>query len=504
MVATPESAVARPDRLRWWALVVVCLAMFMNSLDSSIVNVALPAIQHDLRFSPSGLTWVVDAYLITFGSFLLLAGRLGDLLGRRKVFLGGIALFTLSSVVCGLAHSQAVLVVGRFFQGAGGAFSSSVIIAIIVTEFPLAAERSRAMGAYIFVAVGGGSIGLLVGGVLTQALSWHWIFFINLPIGLFTVVAGRALIVENVGLGITRDVDILGSVLITVALMVGIFGISTATRYGWWSAHTLATVGASVVLVVAFVLLEARLADPIMPLRILRIPTLTRSSIIRGMLATGMFSTFFLGALYLEGVLGFTPVQTGLAFLPMSVTMGILSSGITARLVDRYGDKRVLLPGMAMGALGLLWLTTLSTTSTYWSGPFPAFLLLGLGAGTAFAPLLTIAMTEVPVADAGLGSGIVNVSMQMAAALGLAVLSALAAGRTRAQVAAGQTVPEALTSGYRLAFLLAGLLVAAGAVVAAVALEGHGPRPVADPLGDDDRAPLTGPHGAGMDGPSAG
>jgi EmrB/QacA subfamily drug resistance transporter len=485
MSAPTTPAPPRSDRLRWWALVVVCLAMFMNSLDSSIVNVALPAIQRDLHFTPSGLTWVVDAYLITFGSFLLLAGRLGDLVGRRKVFLGGIALFTASSVLCGVAQSQALLVAGRFLQGIGGAFSSSVIIAIIVTEFPLASERSRAMSAYIFVAVGGGSIGLLVGGVLTQALSWHWIFFINVPIGIFTVVAGRALIVENAGLGISRDVDVLGSVLITVALMLGIYGISTATRFGWLSAHTLGFVGASVVLLAAFVALEARLRDPIMPLRILRIPTLTRSSIIRGMLATGMFSTFFLGALYLEGVLGFTPVQTGLAFLPMSVTMGILSSGITARLVDRFGDKRVLLPGMAMGAAGLLWLTTLTTHSSYWSVMFPAFLLLGLGAGTAFAPLLTIAMTDVPVADAGLGSGIVNVSMQMAAALGLAILSARAASRTRALAAAGHAVPSALTSGYRLAFLLAGLLVAAGTVVAAVALEGHAPRAVADPLADD-------------------
>jgi len=475
----------RSDRLRWWALVVVCLAMFMNSLDSSIVNVALPAIQRDLHFSPSGLTWVVDAYLITFGSFLLLAGRLGDLIGRRKVFLGGITLFTLSSVMCGLAHSQAMLVTGRFLQGIGGAFSSSVIIAIIVTEFPLASERSRAMSAYIFVAVGGGSIGLLVGGVLTQALSWHWIFFINVPIGIFTVVAGRALIVENTGLGIANGVDITGSILITVSLMLGIYGISTATRFGWLSAHTMSFVGASVAMLVAFAVIESRLANPIMPFRVLRISTLTRSSVIRGMLATGMFSTFFLGALYLEGVLGFGPVQTGLAFLPMSVTMGVLSSGITARLVDRYGDKRVLLPGMILGAMGLLWLTTITTTSSYWVTMFPAFLLLGLGAGTAFAPLLTIAMTDVPVADAGLGSGIVNVSMQMAAALGLAILSALAAGRTRNLVASGHGVAEAMTSGYRLAFLLAGLLVLIGAVVAAVALEGHGPRVVADPLVDE-------------------
>ena len=454
---------------------VVCLAMFMNALDSSIVNVALPDIQKDLHFTASGLTWVVTAFLISFGSFLLMAGRLGDLVGRRKVFLSGIVLFTLSSIACGVAQSQTMLVVGRFFQGIGGAFSSSVIIAIIVTEFPKSAERSRAMSAYIFVAVGGGSIGLLVGGILTQALNWHWIFFINVPIGLFTFVFGRVLIVENVGLGIRNGVDVTGSILVTVSLMLGIYAISTTTEYGWLSAHTLGFGAASVALLVGFFLLESRLANPIMPLRILRIPTLTRSSVIRGMLATGMFTTFFLGALYLEGVLGYTPVQTGLAFLPMSVTMGILSAGITARLVTRFGDKRVLIPGMVAGTVGLLLLTTLGTTTPYVSVMLPAFLLIGLGAGTAFAPLLSIAMADVPVADAGLGSGIVNVSMQMASALGLAVLSAVATGRSHALEGAGHPTKVALTDGYRLAFLIGAVLVGIGTVVAAVALDGHSP-----------------------------
>jgi EmrB/QacA subfamily drug resistance transporter len=475
--ATDVSPAPRSDRKRWWALVVVCLAMFMNALDSSIVNVALPDIQKDLHFSASGLTWVVTAFLITFGSCLLMAGRLGDLIGRRKVFLGGIVVFTSASVMCGVADSQAMLIVGRFLQGIGGAFSASAIIAIIVTEFPEPAERARAMSAYIFVAVGGGSIGLLVGGILTQALSWHWIFFINVPIGLFTFVAGRALIAENVGLGIRTGVDVTGSVLITVSLMLGIYAISTATQYGWRSTHTLGFGGASLAMLVVFFVLESRLANPIMPLRILRIRTLTRSSVIRGMLATGMFTTFFLGALYLEGVLGFTPVQTGLAFLPMSVTMGILSAGVTARLVTRFGDKRVLIPGMLAGTVGLLLLTTLGTHTSYLSVMFPAFLLIGAGAGTAFAPLLSIAMADVPVVDAGLGSGIVNVSMQMASALGLAILSAIATGRTHVLEVAGHTTASALTDGYRLAFLISSILVGIGTVVAVVALDKSGPRP---------------------------
>jgi EmrB/QacA subfamily drug resistance transporter len=453
----------------------------MNALDSSIVNVALPAIEQDLRFTPSDLAWVVDAFLISFGSFLLMAGRLGDLIGRRKVFLTGIVVFTVSSIACGVAQNQAMLVVGRFCQGIGGAFSSAVIIAIIVTEFPGPAERSRAMSAYIFVAVGGGSIGLLVGGILTEALDWHWIFFINVPIGVVTFVFGRILVVENVGLGIRHGVDVTGSILVTVSLMLGIYAISTATRYGWLSAHTLGFGGASVVLLAGFFFVESRLADPIMPLRVLRIPTLTRSSVIRGTLATGMFSTFFLGALYLEEVLGYTPVLTGLAFLPLAVTMGILSAGITARLVTRFGDKRVLIPGMVAGTLGLLLLTTLGPTTPYTSVLLPAFLLIGLGAGTAFAPLLSIAMADVPVADAGLGSGIVNVSMQMASALGLAVLSAVATGRTRALEAAGRPTPVALTDGYRLAFLIAAVLVGTGTVVAALALEKSPPRPAGTP-----------------------
>jgi EmrB/QacA subfamily drug resistance transporter len=475
--APVSTGAPRSARVRWWALVVVCLAMFMNALDSSIVNVALPDIQKDLHFTSSSLAWVVDAFLITFGSFLLMAGRLGDLIGRRKVFLTGIVLFTGASIMCGVAQSQAVLITGRFLQGIGGAFSASVIIAIIVTEFPEAGERSKAMSAYIFVAVGGGSIGLLIGGILTQALNWHWIFFINVPIGVFTFIFGRALIVENTGLGIRTGVDVAGSVLVTVALMVGIYGISTATEYHWVSAHTLGFVGAAVLMLVAFVVLESRLANPIMPLRIFRIRTLTRSSIIRGMLATGMFTTFFLGALYLEGVLGFSPVQTGLAFLPMSVTMGILSAGITARLVTRFGDKRVLIPGMVAGTLGLLLLTTLGTDTSYVSVMLPAFLLIGLGAGTAFAPLLSIAMADVPVVDAGLGSGIVNVSMQMSSALGLAILSAIATGRTHALEAAGHPVEVALTDGYRLAFLISAVLVGVGTVVAVVALERSGTRP---------------------------
>lgn len=461
---------ADADRRRWIALVVVCLAALMNALDGSIVNVALPDIQHSLHFTQSGLTWVVDAYLITFGSFLLMAGRLGDLAGRKKVFLAGVTLFTLASISCGSAPDQAMLVASRFVQGIGGALSSSVVIAIIVSEFPKPSERARAMSAYIFVAVGGGSIGLLAGGLLTQALSWHWIFFVNVPIGIATLAFGRVLIVENAGLGLRQGVDVTGSVLVTVALMVMIYGVISASNVGWGSPETLGLLAGGVVLFAGFLLLESKLANPIMPLRILRLRSLTGSSVIRGLMATGMFSTFFIGALYLEHVLHYSPIMTGLAFLPMTAGMATMSSGLAARLVDRFGPRPVMYPGVVTAGAGLLLLALAGQHPGYVPHVFFAFLLLGLGAGAAMIPLLQIAMAEVPKADAGLASGIVNVSMQMTAALGLAVLSTIATDRTASLVAAGRSLVAAATGGYRLALLIAAACVAAGLLAAPVVL----------------------------------
>ena len=468
----PQSQSDADDRRRWVALVVVCLAMFMNALDGSIVNVALPDIQKSLHFSQSGLTWVVDAYLISFGSFLLMAGRLGDLIGRKKVFLAGVGLFMLASIACGSADSQGMLVAARFVQGIGGALSSSVIVAIIVTEFPKPAERAKAMSAYVFVAVGGGSIGLLAGGVLTQFLSWHWIFFVNIPIGIATLLLGRFLIVENVGLGLKQGVDWLGSVLVTVSLMVGIYGIVTASSDGWGSAHTLGILAAAVVLFAGFIVLESKLDNPIMPLRILRIRTLTGSSAIRGLLATGMFSTFFIGALYLEHVLGYSPVKTGLAFMPATIGMAVMSAGPTAWLVNRFG-KVVMYPAMVMAAAGLLLLASAGEGASYFPTICFAFLLLGVGAGASFMPLLQIGMSEIPKDDAGLGSGIVNVSQQMAAAVGLAVLSSIATTRTHALLADGHAALGSLTAGYQLALVLAAASVLLGLILAPILLRTH-------------------------------
>lgn len=458
------------ERRRWVALIVVCLAMLMNALDSSIVNVALPSIQRSLHFSSSGLTWVVDAYLIAFGSFLLLAGRLGDLVGRKKVFLGGVTLFTLSSLACALAVSQSMLLAARFAQGVGGAISTSVIVAIIVTEFTGAAERARAMSAYLFVAVGGGSIGLLVGGLLTQAVSWHWIFMINVPIGILTLVLGSALITEHPGLGIRHGLDVAGSLLMTLSLMVGIYAIVTASSNGWLSGHTLGFAAAALVLILAFFTVEARVTSPIVPLRIVQLRSLTSSSVVRGLTFSSMFAVFFFGALYMERVLGYGPLMTGIAFLPMSLTMALMSLGVTSRLLVRFGPMKLLVPGLASVAVGLVVFAHSGVGASYATTMLPAFLLLGIGMSVSAVPLLTLAMADVPAADAGLASGIVNVSMWLASSTGLAVFGTLAASRTRSLDAAGHDPLSALVSGYHEVFLIGAGLSAIALVLTVVLL----------------------------------
>jgi EmrB/QacA subfamily drug resistance transporter len=458
------------ERRRWFALVVVCLAQLMNTLDGTIVNVALPAIQADLGFSQANLTWVVNGYLITFGSFLLFAGRLGDLIGRKRVFLAGLVVFTAASAACGLAHDQTLLVGARLVQGIGGAVSSSVIVAIIVTEFGDPASRARAMSTYVFTAVGGGSIGLLLGGALTQSIDWHWIFFINLPIGLAAALLGRSLIRDNAGLGLRHGIDISGAVLITLAVMLGIYAIVEAPTRGWLSAETLLLAGLALVLLLAFAVLQMRLRNPIMPPRILRLGGLTSSSAVRGVAAMGMFACFFLGSLYLNRVLGFGPMQIGLAFLPMTLTVGSLSLGATAWLVERFGPKRCTSFGLVAIVASLVLLAGADEQSGYFPRLFLAFTLLGLGAGTTFMPLLSIALADVPTQDAGLASGIVNVSMQLSAALGLAVLGSISSGRTAALLAEGVALNNSLVDGFRLSFEVAGVCVGVGLLVAQVLL----------------------------------
>ena len=466
------------DRRRWLTLVVVCFGQLMIMVDATIVNVALPSIQRDLHFTQADLTWVVNAYLITFGSFLLLAGRAGDLIGRKKVFLAGVALFAAASVLCGLAQDPVILVAARFLQGLGGALSAGVIIALIVTEFPRPDERAQAMSVFTFVIAGGGSLGLLAGGMLTQMVSWHWIFFINLPIGLGTLLLGWWLIEENEGLGLSRGVDIAGSILVSAAMMIGVYAIVTAADQGWASVHTLGFGGAAVLLLAAFIVLESRIKNPILPLRILRLRSLTGASAARAMLATGAFTAFFLGALYLQHVKGYTALGTGLAFLPQTVGLGVLSMGITSRLMRSFGPRTVLVPGLLTVGAGLALLATLDPNAAYFPGVFGGYLLFGIGAGMSFMPLITMAMAEVPARDAGLASGIANVTMQVTAAMGLAAIGTIATDHANALVAQGLPMVSALASGYQFGFMVAtACVVAALAVVLLVLRE---PAPVID------------------------
>jgi EmrB/QacA subfamily drug resistance transporter len=453
------------ERRRWFGLVVVCMAQLMIVLDSTIVNVALPSIQRDLGFSSGNLTWVVNAFLLTLGSFMLVAGRLSDLVGRKRLFETGLVVFTAASVLCGLAPDQAFLIGARFIQGVGAAMQASVILAIIVTEFPDPVDRAKAMSAYVFTAVAGGSLGLLLGGILTQALSWHWIFFVNLPIGAATLTAGRVLIPRDHGIGIGEGLDWLGSALVTVSLMTAVYAIVQATNHGWGSAQVLGPGAVAVALMAAFLTVEARVANPIMPLGILRLRGLMAGAAARGFLVTGMFSTFFLGTIYLEHILHYSAIQAGLSFLPWTLTVAALSLGINRRLVARFGPMRVMIGGMTSVIAGLTLLTSIGTATAFFPTLFFAFFLIGFGIGNTFTPLMTISMADVPVNEAGLGSAITNLSMQVGGAFGIAVLSTIATNHTKALVAHHVGLAGALVRGDHLAFT-----VAIGSVAVAIAI----------------------------------
>ena len=467
------------DRRRWLALVVVCFGQLMIVLDSTIVNVALPAIQRDLQFSQANLTWVVNAYLIAYGSLLLFAGRAGDLVGRKRVFLAGVAVFTVASGLDGLAPDSTGLIAARLLQGLGGAMSAGVILALIVTGFPKPGERAQAMSIFMFVIAGGGSLGLLAGGTLTQLINWHWIFFINLPIGVVTMLLGWWLIEEHEGLGLSRGVDVVGSILVSAAMMLGVYAIVTAAEMGWTSVHTLGFGAAAMLLLATFFVVEARIENPIMPLRILRLRSLTGASAARALVAVGMFTTFFLGALYLQHVKGYSAFGTGLAFLPSTLALAVLSIGISARLMRTFGPRALLIPGLSTITIALLLMVTTDQNAGYFPGIFGAYLLFGIGAGTSFMPLTTIMMAEIPAADAGVASGVGNVTMQVGGALGLAALGTITSDHTRTLVAQGQSVVTALTAGYQLGYSIAAACVAVGLLIVIFVLRTPGQaRPV--------------------------
>jgi EmrB/QacA subfamily drug resistance transporter len=490
MNTTPSPRQPDADRARWLALYVLCTGMLMIVLDVTVVNVALPRIQDELGFTSSGLAWVVNAYLIAFGGLLLLAGRLGDLIGRRKIFLIGVGVFTAASLVCGFSQSQWLLVVSRFVQGIGGAMTSAVILGMIVTMFPKPRDQAKAIGVFAFVASGGGSVGLLAGGVLTQSINWHWIFFINLPIGIVTAVLARRWVQRDDGLGFGAGTDVPGAVLITSALMLGVYTIvKPAAEHGWGATETLLLAGASLVILAAFVAREATAKNPLIPLEIFRSRNVTGANVIQILGVAGMFGMFFLGALYLQRILRYDALQTGLAFLPATLAMGTLSVRYTERLVTRFGARRLQFPGLGTMALGLLLFTQAPVSGGYLLHVMPSMILLGIGAGMSFPPLMTIAMADVKPSEAGLASGLVNTAAQVGGALGLAVLATLSTTRAADLVKSGTPTPEALTSGYHLAFWIAAGLVVAAIVVAATVV-----RPVRPPSEQADETARDMPH----------
>ena len=463
------------NRTRWLALIVLCLGDLMIVLDVTIVGVALPSIREDLGFSEESLAWIVNAYLLTFGGFLLLGGRLGDIVGHRRMFLAGIALFTLASIGCGLADTQGLLIAARAVQGIGGAIVSAVALSLIITLFTEPAERAKAMGVFGFVASGGGSIGVLLGGVLTDTLDWHWIFLVNVPVGIAVFALTLVLLPSGGGMASGR-LDIAGAVTVTAASMVAVYAIVNGNEVGWGTARTLGLLAVAGALMGLFLFIESRAAAPLVPLRLFRLRNLAVSNVVGILWAAAMFAWFFLSALYLQLVLGYSPLEVGLAFLPGNLIMAVLSLGLSARLVMRYGIRKPLGVGLGLAALGLLLFARAPVDGTFVVDVLPSMILLGIGAGMAFNPVLLAAMGDVPQEEAGLASGVVNTAFMMGGALGLAVLASLAASRTDSLSASGSNELEALTGGYHAAFLVGALFAGAAAAIGVLLL-----RPAAVP-----------------------
>jgi len=465
------------DRKRWIALYVLCLADLMIVLDSTIVNVALPSIRDDLGFSEASLAWVVNAYLLTFGGFLLLAGRLGDLYGQKRVFLFGIAEFTIASLLCGLSNSQTFLIIARAIQGFGGAVVSAIALSLIMILFTEPAERAKAMGTIGFVLSGGGAAGVLLGGVLTEFLSWHWIFLVNVPVGIAAVLLCRVLLPADPETK-RGSIDIAGAITITASLMLAVYAIVNGHAKGWTSAQTLGMLGAAVVLLGAFVAIEARAKAPLMPLGIWKVRNMASANVTGMLLAAAMFAWFFLSALYLQLVLGYSALQVGLAFLPATVIWGLSSLLLSDKLVMRFGIKPPLLVGLGFYMLALLLFARAPVDGSYAMDILPATIALGIGGGITFNPILLAAMSGVQPSEAGLASGVVNTSFMMGGALGLAVLASAAASRTASLRDTGHALLPALNGGYHLAFMIGAAFALLAVVVAAVFIHAEAPAPV--------------------------
>jgi EmrB/QacA subfamily drug resistance transporter len=472
------------SRTRWLALYVLCLASLMIVLDVTIVGVALPSIREDLGFSETSLAWVVNGYLLTYGGFLLLGGRLGDLFGHRRLFIAGISVFTLASLACGLATTQWFLVAARSVQGVGGAVASAVSLSLMMGLFTKPAERAKAMGIFGFVASGGGSIGVLLGGILTDALSWHWIFLVNFPIGVVVVLLTLRLVPGAAPVASERRLDVAGAITVTASLMLAVYAIVNGNHNGWTSAQTLGVLGAAAVVFGAFLAIESHVRAPLVPLRLFKLRNLSTASGVGVLWSGAMFAWFFMAALYLQLVLGYSPLQIGLAFLPGNLIMGALSIGLSAKLVMRYGIRKPLATGLLLASAGLLLLVRAPVDGSFVADVLPSMILLGLGAGMAFNPVLLAAMGDVDPAEAGLASGVVNTSFMMGGAVGLAVLASAAASRTSTLVDAGHDQVAALAGGYHLAFLLGAVFAAAAAVIGATLIRETAPAAHAEAIGE--------------------
>ena len=466
---------AAENRSRWLALYVLCTGMLMVVLDVTIVNVALPSIKEDLGFSQSNLAWVINAYLIPFGGLLLLAGRIGDLIGSRRVFLGGLVLFTAASLFCAVSQTQGMLIGARFLQGIAGALTSAVILGMIVTMFSEPREQAKAIGVYGFVASAGGSIGLLAGGFLTEVISWHWIFFINLPVGLATIFLARRLIDDPPGIGLSEGADVPGALLLISGLMLAVYTILEVADVGWGAAQTLILGAIALALLATFLLRQARIANPLMPLRLFRSRNVSGANAIQALLVAGMFSMFFLGALYLGQILGYDPLEVGFAFLPATLVMGTMSLGFSERLIMHFGPKRTLVAGLVLIGVGLLLFSRTPVDGNFWTDVLPPMLITGLGIGTSFPSLMTLAMSGATPQDAGLASGLVNTAAQVGGAIGLAVLATLATQRTDTLLDEGAAHNAALNSGFHLAYLVGAALVGIALVVAVAVLRVQAP-----------------------------
>ena len=462
---------------RWLSLIVLCTGFLLIVVDMTIVNVALPSIQKDLGFSQSGLAWVVNAYLIAFGGLLLLAGRVGDLVGRKRVYLAGLAIFTCASVLCGLSFAQPMLIAARFVQGIGGAVSSAVILAMIVNLFPEPLERAKAFGIFSFIASAGAAVGLVAGGLITQAVSWHWIFFVNLPIGVATAIVSARLLESDRGIGLGKGADGLGAILVTAALMLGVYTIVQTSDYGLVSVRTGVLAAVTFALLAAFVVRQARGRNPILPLRLLRSRRVAGSNLVQALMSTAFLSFFFLGSLDLERVQGYGPMAIGLAFMPVAVVMALFSVRFSAQLIGRFGPGAMLVAGQAVAMIALAAVALGPTHPNYFIHLMVPMALLGLGGGLSFPALTMIAMADVSPSDAGLASGLLNTTGQVGGAFGLAVLATVAGGRTLEMLRNGADVGMALSGGFHFAWMVCAATVVVTLGVAAVVLRDAAPQP---------------------------